>query len=145
MTTSRSRPLARLLAVLVGLSQSLLSAPSLAGAHALVAAHGHEVSVRADADHVDLVLSHAPVPATDALHAAERHFHAASGTDGGHVVHLAGGDALRDSLRRGSDPLAAALCFAPFAPRSPVLCDALFLLDGLLARAPAPPVLVLRI
>jgi hypothetical protein len=141
VTTPRTRQLARLLAVAVGLSLSLLSAPSLAGAHVLLAPHGHEVSVRADADHVDLVLSHAPSPVSDGLHAAEDHMHSA---EGGHVVHLASGDAVRDSLRRGSDPLAAALGFASFAPRTPVLAEALFLPNGPLARAPAPPVLVLR-
>ena len=142
VTTPRTRPLARLLAVAVGLSLSLLSAPSLAGAHVLLAPHGHEVSVRADADHVDLVLSHAPSPVSDGLHAAERHLHNA---EGGHVVHLASGDVLRDSLRRGNDPLAAVLGFASFAPRTPALDEAIVLSRRLLARAPAPPVLVLRI
>ena len=142
MTTPRTRQLARLLAVAVGLSLSLLSAPSLAGAHVLLAPHGHQVSVRADAGHVDLVLSHTSSPVSEGLHAAERHVHSA---EGGHVVHLASGDAVRDSLRRGSDPFAAAPCLAPFAPRSPALDETLFLPHGLRARASVPPVLVLRI
>lgn len=145
MSPPRPRTLARLLALLVVLSQSPFGAASLAGAHALVTSHGHDVFVRADADHVDLVLSHAPRPAADSRHAAERHLHAASAVEGGHVVHLTSGDALRDSLRRGSESVAAAFCVASFPLRSPAPREALFLPHGHLACAPASPLLVLRI
>jgi hypothetical protein len=138
----QQRQRARLLAVGVALSLSLLSASSLAGAHVLLAPHGHEVSVRADAGHVDLVLSHAAIPVSDALLVAERHVHSA---EEGHVVHLASGDALRDSMRRGSERFASAPGLAPFAPRGPAPGGALSLPHECSARATASPALVFRI
>jgi hypothetical protein len=98
---SRSRRLACSLALLCGLTQPLLSSHALAGALALVASHGHALSILADDGHFDLVLSHA-TSASDARHAAEQHVHAASASESTHVVHLGSGELARDSMRRGA-------------------------------------------
>jgi hypothetical protein len=135
----------RVLALLVGLSQALLGAGSLTGLNALVASHAHEVSLRADAGHVDLVLSHGAPPAAIELHGAGSHLHASAGPGGGHVVHLGASDATRDSLRRGSERLAVAASFAPLALRSPGLRDGPAVPSRISAHAPTQPLLVLRI
>jgi hypothetical protein len=114
-----ARKLACSLAILLGLMQPLLSSDALLGAHALFASHGHEVSVLADAGHVDLVLSHAASEASDGMHAAERHIHPVPASEGAHVVHLTSSDLARDSMRRGgqADTQAASLTLPlPYEP-----------------------------
>lgn len=115
MNPPRSRRLVWSLALLLGLLQPLLASP--ARAIALLASHGHahDVSVRADSGHVDLVLAHA-ASSRGERHGAERHLHASPVSEETHVVHLASSDAGRESSRRTADAPAAALAW--HAPRS---------------------------
>lgn len=99
MNLSLARRLACSLALLCALLQPLPGSQALMGGLAVVASHGHALSFTADDGHVDLVLSHSTTT-SDARHASEQHVHSAPG-EGGHVVHLTGGDASRDSIRRG--------------------------------------------
>jgi hypothetical protein len=112
---SRSKRLACTLALLLGAMQPLLSSPARAVAILASHGHGHEVSVVADAGHVDLVLSH--VPKAHARHGAERHLHAVAASEGEHVLHLTGADPGRDSSRRVAD--APVVGFAWHDARSP--------------------------
>jgi hypothetical protein len=96
------RKLACSLAILWGL-MPLLSPGFLVGVHALLASHGHEVSVLTDIGHVDLVFSHAEGRTSEGPHAAEQHLHSAPGPEGGHVVHLEGSEVTRDPTRRGGE------------------------------------------
>jgi hypothetical protein len=124
----------------------LLSPGFLVGVHAFLAPHGHEVSVLADAGHIDLVWSHAASAASDGLHAAERHLHSVPASEGGHVIHLTSSDVARDSMRRGGQsdvqavsltlplPYERLLISAPASPR-----------ERLASVAPSLQKIVLRI
>ena len=126
MKASNARRLAGSLAILLAAMQPLLSTDALLGAHALFASHGHEVSVLADAGHVDLVLSHATSAISDGPHAAEQHLHSAPASGGAHVVHLTSSDLARDSTRRGghSDTQAASVTLQLPHVRLPVSAPA---------------------
>ena len=145
MTLSRSRRLACSLALLCALMQPLLSSHALAGAFALVASHGHALSILADDGHFDLVLSHA-TSASDARHAAEQHVHAASASESTHVVHLGSAEVARDSVRRGAQidqPAASAAQPITWKPPCILVHEAS---PDRLARAPRPlQMIVLRI
>lgn len=145
MKASRSRRLAGSLAILWVLMQPLLSSNALVGVFSLLHAHGHEVSVRADSVHFDLVLSHATGEVSDGPHAAERHLHAAPVSQSAHVVHLMSSDVARDSVRRGTvDARAAGFALPLLANPPPVVAPS----RSLARLAYAPPSLqtvVLRI
>jgi hypothetical protein len=111
--SSLPRRLACSLAVVCGLLQPLLGSGTLFGALALVASHGHALSVLADAGHVDLVLTHATLESEEEHHASEPHVHASVRTDDSHVVHLASTDAACDSMRRASHAPAPTACILP--------------------------------
>jgi hypothetical protein len=142
---SHARKLACSLAILWGL-MPLLSPTFLVTVHALLASHGHEVSVLADAGHIDLVWWHAASEPSDGLHAAERHLHSAPASEGGHVVHLTSSDVARDSMRRGSQADVQAASLTLPLPYEPLLVSAPACHRDRLAFA-APPLqtIVLRI
>jgi hypothetical protein len=142
---SRSHRLVGSIAVLCALLQPLLSSNALVGMFSLLHAHGHGVSLLADSDHLDLVLSHATSVASDVSHAAEGHVHAASVSQAAHVVHLAGSDVARDSTRRDAvDARASSLALPLLANPSLGAAPARSL--ARLAYAPPPlQTVVLRI
>lgn len=145
MKASRARKLACSLAILWGL-MPLLSPSFLVGVHAFLAPHGHEVSVLADAGHIDLVWSHAESAVSDGLHAAERHLHSVPASEGGHVVHLTSSDVARDSMRRGSQADVQAAGLTLQLPYEPLLISAhACRRERLAAAAPLPQTIVLRI